>query len=249
VSPVTAFVAGATGYVGRAVVAALRGHGVPTVAHVRPDSAALPRWQGAFGALGATVDTTPWEPAAMRATLQRVAPTHLFALLGTTRARAARRAAGGMVESYATVDYGLTHLLLEGARTLPAPPRFIYLSAVGVSPGSRNPYLAARARIEGELATSGLPHLIAQPAYITGADREESRPVERTLAALTDVVMGGLDRLGLHAVAGRYRTLDGTTLAAGLVALAVAPGPVRVVVDARALRVAGGPPVTLSTTR
>ncbi|MCU0633457.1 MAG: NAD(P)H-binding protein [Gemmatimonadaceae bacterium] len=244
-STVRAFVAGATGYVGRHVVPALRARGVEVHAHVRPDSAQLERWRAAFAAQGAITDTTPWTPDAMRATMARVAPVLVFALLGTTRARVRASATRGVSESYEAVDYGLTHLLLEAARVQGPPPRFVYLSAVGVRPGVRNPYLAARAKLEGELGASGCPHLIAQPAYITGADREESRPVERGVAAVLDGVMSLLAAMGMHALAGRYRTLSGPELAKGLVELALAPGPAALTVDARALRLAAGPPLVL----
>jgi nucleoside-diphosphate-sugar epimerase len=233
-----AFVAGATGYVGRHVVHALRARGFEVHAHVRPDSTALARWRTTFEHAGATTDTTPWTADAMRATLARIAPTHVFALLGTTRRRMRASATAGHNESYQSVDYGLTHLLLEATRLAAPGARFIYLSAVGVSPGVRNPYLAARARVEAELAASALSHLIAQPAYITGDDREEARPVERFVATALDAVMALLDRIGLDALAGRYRTLTGPEVASGLVQLACVPTVPSIIVDARALRIA-----------
>ena len=97
-----AFVAGATGYTGREVVAALTRRGVQTIAHVRPGSADLTRWRERFRTLGATVDETPWELAALRATLAGRRPTLVFALLGTTRARAARE---GLTDAYERIDY------------------------------------------------------------------------------------------------------------------------------------------------
>src|SRR5215217_2597869 len=83
----TAFVAGATGYTGREVVRALVARGVRAVAHVRPDSPRLAEWRERFGEVGADVDATPWEEPAIRAALARWRPTHVFALLGTTRER------------------------------------------------------------------------------------------------------------------------------------------------------------------
>jgi len=87
-----AFVAGATGYVGREVVAALRAAGVETWAHVRPDSPRLREWRERFGALGAQVDVTAWDAVAMRDRLTTLSPTVVFALLGTTQARASAAA-------------------------------------------------------------------------------------------------------------------------------------------------------------
>src|SRR5688572_30132997 len=85
---VQAFVAGATGYTGRHVVKALRQREVAVVAHVRPDSPQLENWRTRFAALKATVSTTPWQPETLGETVRRVQPTYVFALLGTTRARA-----------------------------------------------------------------------------------------------------------------------------------------------------------------
>src|SRR5262245_55763625 len=48
-----AFVAGATGYTGNEVVSALRGRGIRTIAHVRPDSSSLERWRKSFEDIGA----------------------------------------------------------------------------------------------------------------------------------------------------------------------------------------------------
>ena len=141
-----AFVAGATGFTGREVVRVLRARGVRTLAHVRPDSPQLGGWRERFAALGAETDTTPWEAAAMSARLRDLAPTLVFALLGTTRSR-------GRVDgsTYESVDYGLTVLLLEAAASAAArtgaetaAPRFVYLSSAGVAPGAKSAYFAAR---------------------------------------------------------------------------------------------------------
>ena len=160
-----AFVAGATGYTGRAVVAALRAAGVRTVAHVRPGSSGAAAHAQRFAAVGAEVDGTPWEPAAMRATLARLRPDHVFALLGTTRRRAARE---GLADPYERIDYGLTRTLLDAATAAGSAPRFTYLSALGASETSGNPYLRVRGRLERELREGPLPWLVAQPAFVTG---------------------------------------------------------------------------------
>jgi nucleoside-diphosphate-sugar epimerase len=88
-----AFVAGATGYTGRAVVAELIRRDVAVTAHVRPDSARLAEWRTRFESLGADVDTSAWRDADMTAALRAHRPTVVYALLGTTRRRM-RHAAG-----------------------------------------------------------------------------------------------------------------------------------------------------------
>src|SRR5262249_42564866 len=101
----TAFVAGATGYTGREVVRVLVGGGVRTVAHVRPDSRNLDRVVREITADGAESDSTPWDESALTATLSRIQPDVVFALLGTTRTRArAARLERASPESYETVD-------------------------------------------------------------------------------------------------------------------------------------------------
>lgn len=232
-STAAAFVAGATGYTGRAVVAALRSRGVETVAHVRPDSAKAEEWRTRFEALGAKVDQSPWEPAAMAAALTEHRPTHVFALLGTTRSRAARE---GIAAPYETVDYGLTKILLDAASACGHGPRFIYLSALGARENTKNPYLSVRGRLERELQASRLPFLIVRPAFITGSDREESRPSERAVSILIDSTLNGLAALGVRGPQRRFGSLTGTQLAEGLTALGLSARDARNTADVAAIR-------------
>ena len=227
--------AGATGYTGQAVVAALRERGLDTVAHVRPDSASHDRWVERFEGLGAQVDSTPWELDAMRDTLARLEPTAVFALLGTTR----RRAAGeGMAatEAYARVDYGLTKLLLDACGQGAPTARFVYLSSLGGQEGTRNPYLAARVRVERALRDGSQPYTIARPSFITGPDREDDRPAERVTAALADAMLTAAGWFGARRLRARYHSMDAATLAAGLVRAAFDPQAEGAVLEAGALR-------------
>lgn len=228
----TAFVAGATGYTGRAVVAALRRAGVDTLAHVRPDSSALARWQTEFGALGATVDTTPWSVEALTRTFERARPSVIFALLGTTRRRGAQD--GG---TYATVDYGLTAMLLAAAKAAGIAPRFVYLSSMGVGPGGRrDSYLEVRWRFEQDLIASGLPYVIARPSFITGPDRDESRPMERIGAQVGDAVLGLAGVLGGRGLRDKYASTTAEILGGALVRLARSPAVVNTIAEGSALR-------------
>lgn len=240
-----AWVAGATGYTGRAVVAALRAEvAMETWAHVRPDSPHLARWQERFAALGAHVDATPWDLDALAGRLAEVRPTLVFSLLGTTRRRiAAARRGGRPEESYETVDYGLTALLLQALRRAGLAPRFVYLSSLGVGAGVRNAYLQARWRFEEELRAGGLPFVIARPSFISGPDREERRTVERWAVRAGDAVFGLLARLGARGSADRYRSMTGEQLARALVSLALSPDAAGRIFDAAGLRAAASGPV------
>ncbi|HZO17266.1 MAG TPA: NAD-dependent epimerase/dehydratase family protein, partial [Polyangiaceae bacterium] len=116
-----AFVAGASGYTGREVVKTLRERGIRTIAHVRPDSPSRAEHRAYFAELGAESDETPWEEEAIAATIARLRPTHVFALLGITKKRAAAEAREtGREVSYDSVDYGLTVMLLRAAKAVKA---------------------------------------------------------------------------------------------------------------------------------
>ena len=208
----TAFVAGATGYAGRALIDELRSRGIRTVAHVRPDSPRRQEWRTRFEAAGAAMDLTAWDDDALAATLARVKPDAVFALLGTTRAR--MRRSGGR-DSYESVDYGLTAMLLRAVRRSAPEARFIYLSSAGVGPSARGGYLRVRWRLEQELRASGLAWTIVRPAVITG-DREESRPLERVAGGVIDGVLRVAGALGGDSLRARYASIDARTLARGL---------------------------------
>ena len=230
-----AFVAGATGYTGREVVRALRERGVETVAHVRPDSRSVEVWRARFAALGARVDTTSWEESAMTRTLAREGPTHVFGLLGTTRARARDAARSSAVaDSYEAVDYGLTVLLLRAAVASGGVQRFVYLSAAGATERGGNAYLRVRGRVERELRESGIPFLVVRPAFISGDGRDDSRAIERVAAVALDGAAAALAAMGLR-TARRWRSIDGPTLAEAMVSLALASDPASRVVERDAL--------------
>ncbi|HEX3157216.1 MAG TPA: NAD(P)H-binding protein [Gemmatimonadaceae bacterium] len=215
-----AFVAGATGYTGLEVVRVSTELGLPTVAHVRADSPLLEDWRHRFTLLGATVDATPWGLAPMTDTIRRIRPTHVFALLGTTRARR-QQSTAAQNEGYETVDYGLTHELLQAVLASGVRARFVYLSAAGASERASSAYMRVRGRMEQEIRASGLPYLIARPAIISGPDRAELRPLERMAAVVGDRALGVLAAFGARGLRDRYRSISGHELAEALVTLAL----------------------------
>jgi nucleoside-diphosphate-sugar epimerase len=216
---ITAFVAGATGYTGAEVVRQLATSDTRVVAHVRPDSPALPAWRARFSAMGAAVDVTPWSRDAMVASLAALQPDIVFALLGTTRARArASRRAGGAAAGYEEVDYGLTHMLLDAVVASAPRACFVYLSAMGARDGTRNEYMRARVRIEQELRASGLRAVIARPGLITGPDRAEHRVLESVAGSVLGGAAAVLSRLGGSGFADRIRPITAERLAHALIA-------------------------------
>ncbi|MCB9475853.1 MAG: NAD(P)H-binding protein [Deltaproteobacteria bacterium] len=234
-----AFVAGATGYTGREVVRQLAEAGVTVVAHVRPDSERRHDWRRRFEKIGAQVDETAWEAEAMTKTMNRIQPTLIFALLGTTRARKAAVAkAGGDPEAqtYEAVDYGLTSLLLQACLAAHVTPKFVYLSAVGVSEKSRDAYSKVRWRFETELRHSGLPFVVARPSFIVGEGRDTPRPMEHLGATLIDGATVVIGLLGAKTWSRRLRSMDNVELAEGLVRYALDQSAVNVVIESEGLR-------------
>ncbi|MEM9381836.1 MAG: NAD-dependent epimerase/dehydratase family protein, partial [Planctomycetota bacterium] len=128
------FVFGATGYVGAAAceAAAREEHVARVVAHVRPGSSRAEALENRLRARAPAVeiDRTPLEASALARTLRELEPTHVFLCHGTT-ARRAR--AEGIEDPYATVDLGLTELVVGAAGEVDPPPRLVDLSAVGTS--------------------------------------------------------------------------------------------------------------------
>ena len=215
----------------------LLARGIRTMAHVRPDSPRLDDWRSRFSALGADVDATPWTCEAMRDRMRASRPGLVFALLGTTRARAKAGAGSSeRPETYDAIDYGLTSLLLRAVIDAGHRPRFVYLSSIGVSERSRNAYIRARWRVESELRASGVPFTIARPSFITGEDRDEDRPAERLLARVANSALTVADVIGASRVRDRYRSMTGDELATALVAAALDPDAENAVLDAADLR-------------
>lgn len=186
----TAFVLGATGFVGREVVRQLAVRATPVVAHVRPKSAA--EWTPKLEALGAKVDRSDWDAAALSAAIDAAGAQQLYILIGTTRSRAKAESVDGDI--YEKIDYGLTRIAVDAALGSKAKPRLVYLSGLGADANARGAYMKARGKAEDAVRSSGLPWVIARPAIITG-ERDESRPGERAGAIVGD---------GLLAVAGLF---------------------------------------------
>lgn len=218
------FIAGSTGYTGREVVRQWRELGIETIAHVRPDSPEKEKWRERFLALGADVDETPWSEKAMTSTFARLKPGAIFALLGTTQAKVKQAVTRGLPPpDYEAVDFGLTAILIRAAVAAGIRPVFVYLSSSGAGGKAPGAYLAARRKAEGLLVSSGLPHVIARPAIITGPDRDEARPLERYGAKVLDTALSVVGALGARQLARRYRSTTNAKIAAALIRLSGDP--------------------------
>lgn len=215
----TAFVLGATGFVGREVVRQLCVRGGAPVAHVRPDSATLADWRARFAALGARVDSSPWQAGAFATALREAHATEVYILIGTTRAKAKSDRVAGDI--YQAVDLGLTRIAVDAARQA-GSPRLVYLSSVGADPSARSAYLRARGQAEEVVRTSGLPWVIARPSLIVG-ERDELRLGEKVGAGLGDGVLAVAGLLGGKGLRAKYRSTSADVLASALIRLGEAP--------------------------
>ena len=219
------FIAGATGYTGRAVVRQLCAANISVVAHIRADSPKGDLWRTTFKDQGATVVQTSWEEQSIAQALSQHSPTHVFSLLGTTKHKNKSEAQRGKEASYELIDRDLSLLLLKCSEALETKPLFLFLSSMGVVDNTQNRYLRARADVERAIKLSELSWLIAQPAFISGSDRKEFRPLERFGALVGDGVLNGLSFLGGTALRNKYASLTSDQLAAGLISWALQDPP------------------------
>jgi len=235
-------IVGSTGYTGRAVVQQLCRAKIHTVAHIRPDSPNRERKRAYFSQLGCTVDYTPWEADSFVDMLKRHQPTHVFSLLGTTKAKARRAAQAGKEATYESVDRDLSLLLLlaieEVVEEQPIHKqiRYLFLSSMGVTERSSNRYLQARAAVERHIQQMPFPWMIVRPSFISGPDRNERRPMERVGSIMGDAFLSTLSVMGIKQPYQQYGTLSGAQLATGLIAWALDPEAYRKILDTRAIR-------------
>jgi hypothetical protein len=219
---------GATGYTGQAVVRLLRENDIHTVAHIRPDSPRREEITETLSSLGVVVDTSSWSEAALSKMLLRHKPTHIFSLLGTTKSRAKSAAQKGGSATYQDIDRDLSLLLLksiEEANTQRSEPqiqpKYTFLSSMGVTQKTKNPYLRARADVERQVKASAIPWIIVQPSFISGADRSDFRPLERFGFVVCDGLLSSMKLLGIKKPHQLYGTLNADQLAQGLIGSAL----------------------------
>ena len=231
------FVAGATGYTGRNLVENALARGIRVVAHLRPGSPRAATVGAAMSAQGAELAVVPWESDALAAELKRVQPTHVFGLLGITKAGAKREGQRtGHTPSYAEVDTGMSMMLFGLAAEHLAEAQLVYLSSLGADSPRGNAYLQARHTVEQALMAGASPWTVVRPSFISGSDRDEDRMGERFGSVVANVGLGLVGMLGGRSLRDRYATATGAELGQCMVTAALSPASVNRVLDMKDLR-------------
>jgi uncharacterized protein YbjT (DUF2867 family) len=153
-TPRKLFIAGASGVVGKAVVAAADAQQVPRVAHYRPSPRAPPPKEQS-----AVLDLA--DPT--RVTLAMRGCTTVLQLIGTMRHRFAQG------DTYETSDIGTTQWLLVAAKDARVD-HFVLLSSIGAG-RPVGAYLKAKARAETLVRESGIPFTLFRPSAFQGEGR------------------------------------------------------------------------------
>lgn len=173
--PPIAFVAGATGFTGRAIaLQEVATHGVELRLQVRPNS---PR--------AATHSSDPrvrlvslTEPEGLERAMEGA--DAVMQLIGTVRARF------DATTSYESVDYLSTLHLLQAAKRA-GVRHFILLSSLGAQTGWGS-YLMWKKKTEALVRNSGIPYTLVRPSYLAG----DSEFPERMRLAATSAFLRGL---------------------------------------------------------
>jgi uncharacterized protein YbjT (DUF2867 family) len=213
-------VAGATGLIGKQVVAELAGvEGVETHILVRRAPEKAP--------LGVKVHAL--NPAEWASAIAAAKPDVAISCLGTTMRTA------GSKEAFRAVDFDLVVAVAKAARTAGAR-QMIAVSSVGASSKGSNFYLKTKGEAEDAMAALDFERLdLLRPGLLTGGERPEARPGESIgilLSPLTDLLMiGGLSR---------YRSIPSAKVAQAAVTLALGGGHGKHIHENDAIRALAG---------
>lgn len=162
----TAFVAGATGYTGRALM--------ELFASEKSDWKPRPHARAA-GKL-AVDDTVVCDPRDVKALTDGMRGCDaVVQLIGTVRAKFAEG-------DYEDIDYGTTVALGEAAKAA-GVPRLLLLSSVGAGK-PRGRYLQVKRKTEEWVEKSGLEYTIVRPSFIVGQGRRTAQVLGTLLAPL-----------------------------------------------------------------
>jgi len=195
----TAFVAGATGYTGRALM--------DLFAHEKTEWKPRPHARSA-GKLDGAVVCDPRDVKALTDGMRGC--DAVVQLIGTVKARFAEG-------DYDDIDYGTTVALGEAAKAA-GVPRLLLLSSVGAGK-PRGKYLQVKRKTEEWVEKSGLEHTIVRPSFIVGQGRRGAQVlglVTYAIPSLRGIEVHELARVFLRALERREQVrnqiLEGKSL-------------------------------------
>lgn len=208
--PRTVILVGATGMVGRAVMAQAVGNRSIRLHAIARREVPLPKGARMEMLLA---DPEHWSAAiaAAAAGSDRAGPADCIVIaLGTTI-----KAVGGSRAAFRAVDHDL---IMAAARAAKAAGirQAIVVSSVGASPGARNFYLSVKGETEDALARLHFARLdVLRPGLLRGHREGPARPAERIA-----MIASPLIDLLLHGKARRFRSIRAAAVADAALALA-----------------------------
>jgi uncharacterized protein YbjT (DUF2867 family) len=194
-----AFVAGATGYTGQALLEELE--------RVKTEWKPRPHARSA-GKVPDAVLCDPRDVAALTAGMKGC--DAVVQLIGTVRAKFDEG-------DYEAIDYGTTVALGEAAKAA-GVPRLLLLSSVGAA-SARGKYLAVKRKTEQWVESCGLEYTIVRPSFIVGPGRRAAQVLgvlTFPIPAFRAVEVHELARVFIHALERREQAknqiLEGRSL-------------------------------------
>ncbi|MBD3728908.1 MAG: NAD(P)H-binding protein [Sphingomonadales bacterium] len=201
--PLRIALVGATGLVGKAVIAASVGREDLRLTGIARREAKLPA--------GARMELFVADPAHWGEVLEAARPQVLICALGTTWNKAGRDEA-----AFRAVDQAL---VLDSARAALAAgaKRMVAISSVGAAIGAKQLYLRVKGEVERDLAKLGFDRLdILRPGLLVGPRDHDPRPAERL-----GQMVAPLANLALHGKYRAYRSIDAQIVARASLSLAL----------------------------
>ena len=206
-SPVKVWVAGATGFCGRAMVRHLASQpSYQPLAHIRPSSTRYHDMTDEWDRLGVRYLSGSWDDVPML--IAEYQPQVIISFIGTTKRQMRESSL-----SYHEIDYALNATMIEAAVRLPTPAHFIYLSSQGVQWARWSAYLQARADVERHLHDAEMSCTIIRPGLLHGESRDEVRHLEAWSARLSHGLNWIFSALKLTGLARSVRPLDAPEVA------------------------------------
>lgn len=200
-APVKLLLVGATGMVGRAILARSVGRSDVAVTGIARREVPRPA--------GARIEMLIADPADWGRAIAAAAPDVLVSALGTTI-----RAVGGDKAKFRGVDHDLV-LACASAAKAAGVRHMIAVSSVGAASGSRNFYLSVKGETEDGLAKLHFERLdLLRPGLLRGTREGPLRPAER----IGMVASPAVDLL-LHGGMTRYRSIRAETVADAVLGL------------------------------